>query len=92
MQVPDHKTLKKLTASCRKLGITHFKCSDFEFTLSDIIPHKVSKLPKRQFPVTAQEMIESYGDTETIPGDFPTPDELLMWSAAPLEEGSDESH
>ena len=66
----DTKSLKKLADTCRKAGITSFKCSDFEFTLSAELPEH----PKSKQAQTVKE-------PALFPSDAPTQEELLYWSA-----------
>ena len=71
------KELKKLAASCRKAGIKHYRCADFEFTLTDDMPitptrHK-SMLKISSSPMTTDKVIES--DQEF------TEEQMLFWSS-----------
>lgn len=71
----DSKTLKKLAATCRKAGITHFKSAEFEFTLSDELPTVISKKStKKEVKVSQNESFESDSLSE---------DDLLFWSSNP---------
>lgn len=70
--MPSAKELKTLATTCRKLGIKHFKCETFEFTLGDL-PEKleVSNSPVQAGPRFVQD---------TIPEDLQD-DSLLFWSS-----------
>lgn len=35
MDLPTAAQIKKLASACRKVGITYFKCSNFEFSLGE---------------------------------------------------------
>ena len=76
------KDLAKIAKLCRKLGITQYKCSEFEFTLS---PHEQPKSRRKPSRVVEkndlQQAIEAMGDE--IPGDIPNPDDMLFWSTNP---------
>ena len=65
------KELKKLAATCRKAGISHFKSSEFEFTLTDSLPSPRSTKKQDKFVETAPEF-----STDSL-----TEDALLFWSA-----------
>lgn len=69
------KEIKKLADTCRKAGIKQFKCSDFEFTLTDETP--VSSYKKRQAKIPPKDIASLQGEIES---DSPTEDELLLWS------------
>jgi len=75
----DHKDLKKLAKLCRSLGISHFKCEDFEFTLSASEPTKRIRTNKKNVdagPVVGPDLM-----TDSI-----TEDQLLYWSTAGVEQ------
>ncbi len=76
----DPKNLIKLAKACRAAGIKHYKCPEFEFTLTDEVP--VSNYKKR---VTAKPQIQETSSS-LIETDSLTTDQLLMWST-----GLDES-
>lgn len=72
----DEKKLKKLATACRKMGIVHFKCQDFEFTLSPDAPQRKARAAKGK-ESSAEELFES---------DSLTPDQALFWSSEGLAE------
>lgn len=77
VKLPDAKELKKLANACRKAGIKTFKGAGFEFTLADEAPAtaKPRGLPAVKAAVAAPQ-------TEEIPSDAPTGDDLLFWSVS----------
>lgn len=72
-----YKELKKLATSCRKLGISHYKCAEFEFTLTPESPLKVDKKAKK----LNQDSFQNALDQEILSTDTLTQDQLLFWSA-----------
>ncbi len=73
----DAKGLKQLAKACRDAGITHYRCADFEFTLSPEAP--VSNYKKK-----AKRAVEqSYGPVidDDIASDRLSDEALLMWSS-----------
>lgn len=70
MGLPDTKALKKLVATCRKLGIKTFKSSEFEFTLDDYV-----KLPIKASKSKAQSVQD-----EVIESDELSLEQLLAWN------------
>lgn len=73
----DLKALKKLADTCRKAGIKHYKCNDFEFTLSDEGP--ISNYKKRSAQKTSAEPTQPEG---LISADNLTEEQLLFYSVA----------
>lgn len=79
----DAKTLKKLAATCRKAGIKHYKCAEFEFTLEEIPAPTFQKASKA---ITVDS-------NSTFKTDSLSPEELLFWSSSmstEIESGSDQ--
>lgn len=70
----DVKLLNKLAKACRKAGISHYKCTEFEFTLSSEEPLKVVRLKGNQTPSLAPDKFF----TEEL-----SDEERLFWSASP---------
>ena len=62
----DPKQLKKLAAACRAAGIKHFKCNDYEFTLSDELPVPARKGNKVDHGVTDHVETESLTETQLL--------------------------
>jgi hypothetical protein len=84
----DAKALKKIAAACRAAGIKHYKCPDFEFTLSDDVPESNYKRNKRlSTPFIGGPAVDPDFKTDGL-----TEDALMMWSAVdPLSgEASEE--
>ena len=80
----DPKTLKKLAATCRKAGISHYKCSEFEFTLTDSAPASPKVTTKRQSVSTLVDDTADSSEELSV-------DDLLFWSAYgqdPLAQGN----
>lgn len=76
----DLKKLKKLADLCRKAGILHYKCADFEFTLSEAPPVLREKTGVRKpEPSLAPDKLDM---KDTL-----TDEELLFWSSVPSETG-----
>lgn len=73
MALPDPKELKKIAATCRKVGIKHFRCEGFEFTLTDEDPQAVK--PQARRPENPLETINA-----EIASDSLSEEELLLWS------------
>lgn len=74
------KEIEKITAFCRKNGVTYFKCQDFVFKISqDAIKQKVTRNRKTPIPPIP----------EAIPNNAPSDADILMWSSpiAGMEEG-----
>lgn len=69
--LPTPKELIKLANACRKAGIKHFRCGDYEFSLSDEAP--VSNYKRKQ----SAKVVETTNEFES---DSLTEDQLLMWS------------
>lgn len=69
------KEIKKLATLCRKQGIQHFRCADFEFTLTDVqSPLKSMALPKfKKLEADNTPMIASENDLSD--------EELLFYSS-----------
>lgn len=72
----DVKTLRELAKECRRAGIKHFKCAEYEFTLSDEAPESDYKKNKR----TTSQLQETTSNTE-VQSDSLTEQELLFWSS-----------
>lgn len=77
----DYKALKKLADACRKAGIKHYKCPEFEFTLSDEGP--VSNYKKRALKKAPEASEEA--STEVSSMDQLTEEQLLFYSVAETE-------
>lgn len=76
----DAKALKKLADACRKAGITHYKCADFELTVSPDAPE--SNYKKRKAVKESAPIVDDNFKSEQL-----TDDALLMWSVLdPTEE------
>jgi hypothetical protein len=76
----DAKALKKIADACRKAGITHYKCAEFELTISPDAPpsnYKRRQAAKDPSPATADEVIK----TDTL-----TEEQLLLWSSVDPNE------
>lgn len=80
MTFPNAKEIKKLADACRKAGISHFKCGDFEFTLTVDAPESNYKKKNKNQP-NSSESPNSSIETETL-----TDEQLLYWSAGINEE------
>lgn len=78
----DFKALKKLADICRKAGIKHYKCDQFEFTLSDEGP--ISNYKKRS---TKELVRELSNNSNQISSEDLTEEQLLLWSAPNPESG-----
>ncbi len=72
MNLPDLKKLKRLAATCRKAGISHFKSTEFEFTLTEEAP--VSPRSAKSLP----NAVSVQGDVES---EEPDEIDLLFWSS-----------
>lgn len=70
----DAKALKKIADACRKAGITHYKCADFELTISPDAPP--SNYKKRQAVKDPSPVID-----DTFKSDALTEEQLLLWSS-----------
>jgi hypothetical protein len=70
MAAPTPKELKRLAKACRDAGIKHYKCADFEFTLSDDPPE-----PRRQ-----AGQPQASGPDGPFKTDSLTPEQLLFFS------------
>lgn len=81
----DLKTLKKLSAACRKAGIKTYKCAEFEITLADSTPTTSYKRSKEK-KLSNQPLIPSSDRIDEIDSDGLTEDQLLFWSATAEEE------
>jgi hypothetical protein len=79
MSSTDLKSLKKLADACRKAGITHFKNSEFEFTLSPDAP--TSSYKKKQEELKTYSDPNSKAIDDAFNSDTLTDEQLLMWSA-----------
>lgn len=77
----DAKALKEIAKACRAAGISHYKCAEFEFTLTPEAP--VSNYKKKQQVVT--------GGSDAIDPNFTsdslTDEQLLLWSSAEIAPG-----
>ncbi len=71
------KDLKKLAKVCRDSGIRHYKCTDFEFELTDEAPIKINKKQQTSQPIATNEKLVSEDLTEEA---------LLFWSSGTTEE------
>lgn len=72
----DTKQLKKIAKACRDAGIKHYKCEEFEFTLTDELPLSSYKQKiQAQLPDDGKHSIETDGWNSL------TPEEQLMWSS-----------
>lgn len=69
MNFPNVKELKKLADACRKAGIKHFKCNEFEFSLTDELP-ETPKM-RKQAALEKHEDLQNQGMSD---------EELLFWS------------
>lgn len=78
----DLKELKKLVKYLRKEGITEFKNGDLEFKLS-------SELPKRIKKNTVNTSSNDVSDQVNIDTDYPTPEEMLFYSAGGMPPKED---
>jgi len=81
MSLPDYKNLKKLADFCRKTGIKHYKCDEFEFTLSDDKP--VSNYKKRTEIKSKRELQQDSLNDDIAKENSLTEEELLFWSTGP---------
>lgn len=77
----DAKTLKKLAATCRKSGIKHYKCAEFEFTLTDDMPEPHAKQMRQNLSSPSSSGVDEV-QSETL-----TDDALLFWSSVGSNEG-----
>lgn len=78
----NFKSLKKLADTCRKAGIKHYKCAEFEFTLTEDGP--ISNYKKRttvKLPLSTEA---------TAPAEELSDEQLLFWSL-PDPESKDEN-
>lgn len=75
------KELIKLAKACRKAGIKHFKSAEFEFSLTDEVPSKVSQSKSFTAPIEDNKQFES---------DSLTDEQLLMWSAGSGDGASED--
>lgn len=82
----DLKALKQLVKTCRALGVNTFKCADYEFSLKDA-PVRSRKKIKAIEP----DMAPYEQNADEIPGDMPSDESLLFWSAAQDGVTSDEA-
>ena len=71
------KELKKLAKACREAGVKHYKCADFEFTLTDEAPIKSNKKQQIHQPADNNERLVSEDLTE---------EQLLFYSAGNPEQ------
>jgi hypothetical protein len=83
MQLPDPTQLTKLIKLCRKLGILHVKCGEFEFTL-DETPAKKARRAKKWKPIDAPT--EEEKEDQDLNGASLSSEELLMWSVGSLDK------
>lgn len=73
------KELKKLADTCRKSGIKHYKCQDFEFTLTDSAPTIPTRRNKKGIVVSSNSpLVEDKVESDQQLTD----DQLLFWSSA----------
>jgi len=86
MSSTDLKSLKKLAETCRKVGISHFKGPEFEFTLTPDAPVSEYKKKKEEksFEESQAEAIDQAFSSDNLPEET-----LLMWSA--LDPSSEKS-
>lgn len=77
------KELKKLATACRAAGITQFKNSEVEFTLSDVSPQIRKRSKKSEVKSTSYEQQAAEFESDSIPDE-----ELLFWSAGGNLPGS----
>lgn len=70
----NYKELAKVTKACRKLGISHFKCAEYEITLAPDAPVKVSR-PSKDIPKAQADLRPDKFLTEHI-----SEEDLLLWS------------
>lgn len=83
------KELAKLAKICRKLGISHYKSADFEFSLDRDVPSKRVRKAKVN-KTDLQQTLEAMSDE--IPGDMPSDESLLFWSVGnPTDEAKVDS-
>lgn len=71
------KEIKKIAAFCRKEGITHFKCADYEFTLNTshiaALPRTSKAIKFKLDEAAKSQMLESEPEL--------TEEDLLFYSA-----------
>jgi len=86
------KDFKKLVAMCRKLGIQHYKCADYEFTLGPS-PLRSSRTAKRPRPPMKLDLRSAGVETddideadELIPTAGLSQEDLLFWSTGVAQE------
>lgn len=81
-----HKELKKLADTCRKSGISFFKNSEIEFTLSDVRP-PVARKPRGK--KASQPQV--FENEETQQEENISENELLFWSSGGSPENIQEN-
>lgn len=72
----DFKKLKKIADTCRKAGIKHFKCPEFEFTLADDTSVHSYVDNKSKSDLNASNSHSTTIETDTL-----TEEQLMMWSS-----------
>lgn len=82
MALPNVKEIKKIADSCRKAGISSFKCADFEFTLTPEAP--VSNYKKK-----ASNYKETPDNSEPDTGGL-SDEDILFWSSGAHDPSPDE--
>lgn len=72
----DAKKLKQLAKSCRSAGISHYRDSEVEFTLTAERPSKVVNKKQKQ---------TDHGPETEFESDTPSGEALLFWSSQGLD-------
>ncbi len=78
----NYKELAKLAKACRKAGIKHYRCEEYEFTLTDEAPPKVTRLSGNTLNKSDLRPDKILGLPEL------SEEEILLWSAgggSPIE-------
>ena len=76
----DPKALKKIAKACREAGIKHYKCPEFEFTLTEEEPAPRAKASEKGAAPAAN------GNSSDFKSDSLSPEDLLYWSVRPVDE------
>jgi len=71
------KEFNNLVKLCKKLGITYYKCADFEFELG--LSSNSNNTPKKRSSKVLKSMIPF--NPETIPTEGISDEELMFWSS-----------
>lgn len=72
---PTSKELLKLAKACRKAGIKHFKCAEYEIVLTDEEPPKTAYKKRKEASKSYEEVAKEF-ESDSL-----TDEQLLMWSA-----------